>query len=66
MHYDCRGPDCIGRREDIMTGHRSICAALLGGAALLAAAPAPAADVTPQRLLNPDREPQNWLPPYER
>jgi alcohol dehydrogenase (cytochrome c) len=26
-----------------------------------AAAPALAADVTPQRLLNPDREPQNWL-----
>jgi alcohol dehydrogenase (cytochrome c) len=28
---------------------------------MTAAAPAIAADVTPQRLLNPDREPQNWL-----
>ena len=28
---------------------------------MLAAAPALAADVTPERLLNPDKEPQNWL-----
>jgi hypothetical protein len=28
---------------------------------LALAAPAFAADVTPERLLNPDREPQNWL-----
>src|SRR5215813_5345782 len=35
-------------------------AALLCGAALLAS-PALAADVTPDRLANPDREPQNWL-----
>jgi alcohol dehydrogenase (cytochrome c) len=28
---------------------------------MLAAIPARAADVTPQRLLNPDKEPQNWL-----
>jgi alcohol dehydrogenase (cytochrome c) len=42
-----------------MTGkHRSIKAALLGSA-MLAAAPALAAEVTPQRLANP--EPQNWL-----
>jgi alcohol dehydrogenase (cytochrome c) len=34
--------------------------ALLAGC-VLAASPAPAADVTPQRLLNPDKEPQNWL-----
>ncbi len=34
--------------------------ALLAGC-ILAASPAPAADVTPQRLLNPDKEPQNWL-----
>jgi alcohol dehydrogenase (cytochrome c) len=28
---------------------------------MTSAVPATAADVTPQRLLNPDREPQNWL-----
>jgi alcohol dehydrogenase (cytochrome c) len=35
--------------------------ALLAGAALLAAWPALAAEVTPERLLNADKEPQNWL-----
>src|SRR6266853_114763 len=46
--------------EEIMTRHScSIRNALL--AASMLAAPAFAADVTPQRLLNPDREPQNWL-----
>src|SRR5438132_4959375 len=35
-------------------------AALLCGAAI-AAWPAFAADVTPERLANPDGEPQNWL-----
>ena len=30
-------------------------------AATMLASPAFAADVTPERLLNPDREPQNWL-----
>jgi alcohol dehydrogenase (cytochrome c) len=35
--------------------------ALLTGSALAAASSAFAADVTPERLLNPDREPQNWL-----
>ena len=34
--------------------------ALLAGN-MLAASPVPAADVTPERLLNPDKEPQNWL-----
>ena len=38
---------------------KSLCAVLLASAALFAAAPAPAADVTAQRLANP--EPQNWL-----
>src|SRR5258705_8345162 len=43
-----------------MTGHnRSISSALL--AASMLASPALAADVTPERLLNPDKEPQNWL-----
>jgi alcohol dehydrogenase (cytochrome c) len=35
--------------------------ALLAGAVLVVASPAPAAEVTPDRLLNADREPQNWL-----
>ena len=35
--------------------------ALLGGIALLAASPALSAEVTPERLLNADKEPQNWL-----
>jgi alcohol dehydrogenase (cytochrome c) len=38
----------------------SLRAALLAGS-VLAAAPALSADVTPERLLNPDKEPQNWL-----
>src|SRR5215468_12565744 len=39
---------------------RSIRFALFS-ASMLAAAPAFAADVTPERLANPDKEPQNWL-----
>ena len=39
---------------------RSIRSVLLS-ASILAAAPALAADVTPERLANPDKEPQNWL-----
>jgi alcohol dehydrogenase (cytochrome c) len=35
-------------------------ATLLAGS-VLAVAPALAAEVTPERLLNPDKEPQNWL-----
>src|ERR1700731_329480 len=38
----------------------SIRIALLAGS-MLAASPVLAADVTPERLLNPDMEPQNWL-----
>jgi alcohol dehydrogenase (cytochrome c) len=38
----------------------SIRIALLAGS-MLAALPVLAADVTPERLLNPDKEPQNWL-----
>src|SRR5580700_7956590 len=34
---------------------------LLAGGAILAATPTLAADVTPERLVNADREPQNWL-----
>src|SRR5215469_11250710 len=36
-------------------------AALLASGVLAAAWPALAAEVTPERLLNPDKEPQNWL-----
>ena len=39
--------------------HRSLRHLLLAGAVMLAAAPAIAADVTPERLTNP--EPGNWL-----
>src|SRR6266566_7098641 len=47
-------------REDMMPGRKSsIRRALL--AATILATPAFAADVTPERLLNPDKEPQNWL-----
>ncbi len=35
--------------------------ALLASSVLLVSGPAFAADVTPERLLNPDKEPQNWL-----
>src|SRR5258705_1712822 len=49
------------QREDHMHSlhHRSLRRLLLAGAVALAAAPAVAADVTPQRLTNP--EPGNWL-----
>src|SRR5258705_6957744 len=40
--------------------HRNVIGAALLAATMLAA-PAFAADGTPQRLLNPDKEPQNWL-----
>src|SRR5215475_4684372 len=36
-------------------------AALLASGVFAAAWPALAAEVTPERLLNPDKEPQNWL-----
>ena len=43
-----------------MTGRkRAIRNALLGAG--LFASPAFAADVTPERLINSDKEPQNWL-----
>src|ERR1700726_353574 len=40
--------------------NHSVRTALLAGS-MLAAWPVLAADVTPERLLNPDKEPQNWL-----
>jgi alcohol dehydrogenase (cytochrome c) len=41
--------------------NNSIGIALLASSVLAAASSALAADVTPERLLNPDKEPQNWL-----
>src|SRR3984957_16112129 len=41
--------------------HQSLRATLLAGSMLALTSPALAADVTPDRLLNPDKEPQNWL-----
>jgi alcohol dehydrogenase (cytochrome c) len=35
--------------------------ALLAGGTVALASPAQAAEVTPERLLDADREPQNWL-----
>src|SRR5882724_3270842 len=40
---------------------RSIRMALLAGGAMLVTGPALAADVTPERLVNADKEPHNWL-----
>ena len=40
---------------------RSLRNLLLASSFALAIAPAMAADVTPDRLVNADREPQNWL-----
>src|SRR5262249_46736785 len=41
--------------------HRSLRSLLLAGAVVLAAVPAVAAEVTPERLANAEREPGNWL-----
>jgi len=41
--------------------HRTIRSALFAGGMCAAMGPAVAVEVTPARLLNPDREPQNWL-----
>jgi alcohol dehydrogenase (cytochrome c) len=41
--------------------HRSLRSLLLASAVTLAVVPAMAADVTPERLVDADREPQNWL-----
>src|SRR5579862_1244266 len=41
--------------------NRRICKAALLAATVLIAAPSLAAEVTPERLVNADREPQNWL-----
>src|SRR6266852_7118618 len=50
------------KREDIMARrNHSMRDALLASSVLLVSGPATAADVTPERLLNPDKEPQNWL-----
>src|ERR1700674_1400053 len=54
---------CEGmRRKPMQSHHRhSLRSLLLAGSLMLPAAPAFAADVTPDRLANADREPQNWL-----
>src|SRR6516162_6495483 len=50
----------MAKRAPMAKLNHSIRAALLAGS-MLAAGPVLAADVTPERLLNPDKEPQNWL-----
>src|SRR5260221_1050628 len=63
----CKLPPTAGlppkrNREDFMTTpNDSIRIMLLASSALAMASSAFAADVTPERLLNPDKEPQNWL-----
>src|SRR5260221_1311099 len=63
----CKLPPTAGlppkrNREDFMTKRNdSIRIMLLASSALAMASSAFAADVTPERLLNPDKEPQNWL-----
>src|SRR5439155_18125108 len=47
------------REKTRMKNHLVRCALL--ASSFLAAWPALAADVTPERLANPDREPHNWL-----
>jgi alcohol dehydrogenase (cytochrome c) len=42
-------------------GHRSLLKSVLAGSMLTAVCPALAADVTPDRLVNADKEPHNWL-----
>jgi glucose dehydrogenase len=55
-------PRLTSQQEDIMArGNHSIRDALLVSGVLLVSGRAMAADVTPERLLNPDKEPQNWL-----
>src|SRR5213079_2587431 len=54
----CNKPNELGGRA-MMKSNPSIRNALLAGSMLALAGPAIAADVTPQRLTNP--EPQNWL-----
>src|SRR5271167_1730354 len=49
----------MGIRNHSVRAH-SVRTALLAGS-MLAPWPVLAAEVTPERLLNPDREPQNWL-----
>src|SRR4051794_11847080 len=50
------------QREDFdARRNHAIRDALLASSVLLMSGPAMSADVTPERLLNPDKEPQNWL-----
>src|SRR5262249_14371326 len=50
---------CSGCKETTM--RKTSALAALACALLASAAPTRAADVTYERLLNPDKEPQNWL-----
>src|SRR5262249_17818542 len=50
------------QREDIMTrGHHLLLESVLASSMLITICPLLAADVTPDRLVNADKEPQNWL-----
>src|SRR5215472_5664072 len=49
---------CIKTERHIMPTRKKL---ILAGLVAMLVSPAFAADVTPERLLNPDKEPQNWL-----
>src|SRR5215470_7097639 len=55
------GRRAIAREALMATYDGSIRIALLAGSMFACTLPAQATEVTPQRLLNPDKEPQNWL-----
>src|SRR5260370_33452895 len=63
FRYTLPSTRCLNsqREDDMARRNHSVRAALLASSVLLVSGPAVAADVTPQRLLNPDKEPQNWL-----
>src|ERR1700676_4818428 len=52
-----QGRDIMNRRATL----NLTTAALLASAVYFGVLPVFAAEVTPERLLNPDKEPQNWL-----
>jgi alcohol dehydrogenase (cytochrome c) len=63
FRYTLPSTRCLNsqREDDMARRNHSVRDALLASSAFLASGPAFAADTTPQRLLNPDKEPQNWL-----
>jgi alcohol dehydrogenase (cytochrome c) len=61
VHSSINAMPEFATEDDMARRNHSVRDALLASSVLLVSGPAFAADVTPQRLLNPDKEPQNWL-----